>query len=32
VFFTQSVSSPFKTFHAGPVGWTEIQLPDGTIS
>jgi hypothetical protein len=22
----------FKTFHAGPAGWTEIQLPDGTIS
>jgi Domain of unknown function (DUF222) len=21
----------FKTFHAGPAGWTEIQLPDGTI-
>jgi hypothetical protein len=22
----------FKTFHAGPAGWTEIQLPDGTIT
>jgi Domain of unknown function (DUF222) len=21
----------FKTFHAGPAGWTETQLPDGTI-
>ena len=21
----------FKTFHAGPAGWTEIQIPDGTI-
>jgi hypothetical protein len=21
----------FKTFHAGPAGWTEIQLPDGSI-
>ena len=21
----------FKTFHAGPAGWTELQLPDGTI-
>jgi Domain of unknown function (DUF222) len=21
----------FKTFHAGPAGWTGIQLPDGTI-
>jgi hypothetical protein len=21
----------FKTFHAGPAGWTEQQLPDGTI-
>jgi hypothetical protein len=21
----------FKTFHAGPAGWTEIQLPNGTI-
>jgi len=21
----------FKTFHAGPAGWTEIQLPDGTL-
>jgi uncharacterized protein DUF222 len=21
----------FKTFHAGPAGWTELQHPDGTI-
>jgi len=21
----------FKTFRAGPAGWTEIQIPDGTI-
>jgi hypothetical protein len=21
----------FKTFHAGPAGWVEQQLPDGTI-
>jgi len=21
----------FKTFYAGPAGWTEQQLPDGTI-
>jgi Domain of unknown function (DUF222) len=21
----------FKTFHAGPAGWTELQLPDGTV-
>ncbi|MGX9788658.1 HNH endonuclease signature motif containing protein [Mycobacterium sp. MMS18-G62] len=21
----------FKTFHAGPAGWTEIQLPDGAV-
>jgi hypothetical protein len=22
----------FKTFHAGPLGWIECQLPDGTIT